>query len=98
MQMPLAYTWALATPVILWLGRRFPFERGRWPSSGAIHLAIWLTFVVLLDLAYAFHISNALPQPPNPQPAVQRAAPFLVVGVVSGGLLYLTIPGVSVAV
>src|SRR2546422_11362791 len=33
MQMPLAYTWALATPVILWLGRRVPFERGRWGSG-----------------------------------------------------------------
>ncbi len=55
MQMPLAYTWALATPVILWLGRRFPFERGRWPTSVAIHIAICLTFVFLVDLVYAFH-------------------------------------------
>ncbi|HYU36892.1 MAG TPA: histidine kinase [Gemmatimonadales bacterium] len=98
MQMPLAYTWALATPVILWLGRRFPFERGRWPSSIAIHLAICLTFVFLLDLAYAFHISNVLPQPPNPKPVFTRAVQFFVVWVLSDGLLYWTILSVSYAV
>ena len=87
MQMPLAYTWALATPVILWLGRRFPFERGRWPSSVAIHLAICLTLVFLLDLAYAFHISNVLPPPPNPKPVFTRAVQFFVVWVLSDGLL-----------
>jgi len=98
MQMPLAYTWALATPVILWLGRRFPFERGRWPSSVAIHLAICLTFVFLLDLAYAFHISNLLPPPPNPKPVFTRAVQFFVVWVLSDGLLYWTILSVSYAV
>src|SRR2546422_3938327 len=98
MQMPLAYTWALATPVILWLGRRFPFERGRWPSSVAIHLAICLTFVFLLDLAYAFHISNLLPPPPNPKPVFTRAVQFFLVWVLSDGLLYWTILSVSYAV
>src|SRR2546427_8668609 len=98
MRMPPASTWALATPVILWLGRRFPFERGRWPSSVAIHLAICLTFVFLLDLAYAFHISNLLPPPPNPKPVFTRAVQFFLVWVLSDGLLYWTILSVSYAV
>ena len=29
----------LAIPVILWLGRRFPFERGRYTASLAVHAA-----------------------------------------------------------
>lgn len=97
MQMPLAYAWALATPVILWLGRRFPFERGRWVSSIAIHLAICCAWVFLTDLGYAFHISNILPQPPNARPVFARAAQFFIIWVLSDGLLYWTILSVSYA-
>jgi len=33
------YTWGLLAPVVIWLSRRFPIERGRWIGSVAIHLA-----------------------------------------------------------
>jgi signal transduction histidine kinase len=33
------YSWALLTPGILWLARRFPFERGVWLRSVPVHLA-----------------------------------------------------------
>src|SRR5215469_11883075 len=33
------YGWALLAPGIIWLGRRFPLERGRWRRSFTIHLA-----------------------------------------------------------
>ena len=33
-----AYIWAVMTPVILWLGRRFPIERKKWPRQAALHL------------------------------------------------------------
>jgi two-component system, LytTR family, sensor kinase len=32
------YVWFLATPVILWLGRRFPFERAAWRASLSVHI------------------------------------------------------------
>src|ERR671938_873200 len=32
------YGWLAFTPLILWLGRRFPLERSSWPSSLAVHL------------------------------------------------------------
>ncbi len=32
------YVWFLLTPVILYLGRRFPFEEGRWKSAVPIHV------------------------------------------------------------
>ncbi len=32
------YVWFVATPVILWLGRRFPFERAAWRASLAVHV------------------------------------------------------------
>ena len=33
------YSWALLTPGILWLARRFPFERGAWLRSVPAHVA-----------------------------------------------------------
>ncbi len=32
------YVYALLTPVVLWLGRRFPIERQNWPRRIALHL------------------------------------------------------------
>ena len=34
------YLWALLTPVIVWLGRRFPIERANWVRRTALHLAL----------------------------------------------------------
>jgi two-component system LytT family sensor kinase len=33
------YSWALLTPGILWLARRFPLERGSWLRSVPVHVA-----------------------------------------------------------
>jgi two-component system, LytTR family, sensor kinase len=38
------YVWFLLTPLILWLGRRFPFEKGGWKISLPAHLVI--SFVI----------------------------------------------------
>jgi signal transduction histidine kinase len=32
------YSWALLTPVVLWLARRFPLERATWMRSVPVHL------------------------------------------------------------
>jgi two-component system, LytTR family, sensor kinase len=32
------YVWFAMSPLILWLGRRFPFENGRWRMSVPVHL------------------------------------------------------------
>ena len=34
------YLWALLTPAILWLGRRFPFARKNWLRRTALHLTL----------------------------------------------------------
>jgi sensor histidine kinase YesM len=36
------YVWMLLTPAVLWLGRRFPFERERWVRRILTHLALAL--------------------------------------------------------
>lgn len=38
------YTSAFLTPVILWLGRRFPIERRNWPRRLALHLLLSIVF------------------------------------------------------
>jgi signal transduction histidine kinase len=97
LQMPQAYMWALATPVIVWLGRRFPLALGRWVGSAAIHLTICLVWVFVIDLTFAFHVANVLP-PANPRPLLAQAGRFFVVWVLSDGMLYWTILSVSYAV
>jgi signal transduction histidine kinase len=32
------YVWFALSPLILWFGRRFPFENGRWKTSVPVHL------------------------------------------------------------
>ncbi len=45
-QLVSGYLWFALTPVILWLGRRLPFENGRWKTSVPLH--------VLASFALAF--------------------------------------------
>src|SRR4029453_7797629 len=41
------YIWALLAPIVLWVGRRFPFERGVWMRSLPVHLvAVALVTIV----------------------------------------------------
>ncbi|MBV8809483.1 MAG: histidine kinase [Acidobacteriaceae bacterium] len=45
-----SYTWAFLTPVVLWLGRRFPIERRNWARRMALHLLLSLA-LDLIQLA-----------------------------------------------
>jgi two-component system, LytTR family, sensor kinase len=49
------YFWAALTPVVFWLGRRFPIVRGQWPKSITVHvLAGLITVLIELALVTAF--------------------------------------------
>jgi two-component system, LytTR family, sensor kinase len=41
------YVWLAFLPLIFWLGRRFPFERGRWPRSLPAHALAGLVIPLL---------------------------------------------------
>src|SRR5215210_2274302 len=47
-QMSWGYLWALATPLVLYLVRRFPFDKQKWPRSLFAHLlfSTLLIFIV----------------------------------------------------
>jgi two-component system, LytTR family, sensor kinase len=40
MQMSICYLWALATPLVLWLARRFRIDRDKWLRRTSFHLGI----------------------------------------------------------
>ena len=42
------YAWALLVPIVVWLARRFPLDRGRWARSLPVHLGA----VVLVTFAH----------------------------------------------
>ena len=47
-QMTWCYLWALATPLILWLTRRFPVEKQRWPGNLLVHVLASLLLCALV--------------------------------------------------
>ena len=52
---------ALLTPGVLWLGRRFPLERGRWLRSVPIHLLFSLVYALVhLTLDSFVHVRMGL--------------------------------------
>jgi two-component system LytT family sensor kinase len=60
--MVLWYYWALLTPLILWITRKYPFEKKRWIASVIVHLFCWVTlslpeiFVSVLVYKHIFHL------------------------------------------
>ena len=88
LQMPQAAMWAVFTPVILWLGRRFPMERGTWAHSVLVHLIVSVSWVFVLDLLYTWHVTNVIPPWEGMRPYMDRVMTLFVVWVVSDGMLY----------
>ncbi len=88
LMMPVAWVWALATPAILWLGRRFPLERGRRARSVAVHCATCVGLVALLTVVFAWHRANVLPPPAVPQAPLARWLQLFTGWLLADGLLY----------
>jgi signal transduction histidine kinase len=95
--MPIAYAWALATPAIVWLGRRFPFERGTWLRSAVVHLAACCALIFTIGLGHAVNAARLLP-PTAPQPPFERAVQLFVAWLLYDGLLYWTVLSVGFVV
>src|SRR6185369_11928592 len=64
-----AYISAALTPVMLWLGRRFPLERKRWVQRVALHLVFSVSLAIVhlvVDSAvvHGLDSGHALARPP----------------------------------
>ena len=60
-----AALWFAATPLVLWLARRFPFDRRRWFTSSALHLLAsfavsFILIAVYTPLAVTYQIGARL--------------------------------------
>ncbi len=62
MQLPPWQYWALATPLVLALGRRWRLERGVWPRSLAVHLPAFAAFM-LPHVLLVYFVSRAAREP-----------------------------------
>jgi len=89
------YLWAFLTPVILWLGRRFPVERRNWVRRVALHL--WFVVVVsVVQLALESTIPHRLGVFPLVMNKFMSTYVFLLsLGFHSGIMTYWTILGVQ---
>lgn len=87
-QMPLALAWALVTPGIIWLGRRFPpFEGPRWPLGVAVNLIA--SIGVVFGLAFLFIVNQRRAAPvADTSPLLLFALRSFVWWVTTDGLLY----------
>lgn len=92
------YLWFLLTPVVLWLGRRFPFDRKRWIRRAALHLAFG-TILALLDLGVESFILRQLGVFPIIMTSFASTLAFLfMIGFHQWILTYWTLLGVQYAV
>lgn len=66
-----AALWFAATPLVLWLARRFPFDRRRWFSSSAIHLLASFALSLILIAVYT-PLSLAVSADDSPWPIAYR--------------------------
>lgn len=53
------YLWGLSVPAVIWVARRFRFERGTWVFSFVIH-SIWAIFLTLVQIVVAEWLLRAL--------------------------------------
>lgn len=87
LMMPVAMCWAVATPLILRLGQRFPISRTRWRTSLAVHLTACTGFILLLVVPYVL-LSNLVIPPDTMVPLAERSAQVFVSWAVTDGVLY----------
>ena len=90
-QMSWGYLWALATPLVLWLARRFPLEKQRWRRSVLVHLlaSTLLSFAagIVGHLLLSFRYGAALGRPYT----FQNSLRFAVSNYTEGMGIYLLI-------
>jgi two-component system LytT family sensor kinase len=89
------YIWALLTPAILWLGRRFRIERRRWLPGVAAHLLLSAAFSVL-ELSLEAALYSRLHLFPSAMPDFRVALTQLLVRGFHGDILdYWMVIGVQ---
>jgi two-component system, LytTR family, sensor kinase len=89
------YIWAFLTPVMLWLGRRFPLERGNWLPRVGLHLLLSAAFSVF-EITLESAIYPQIGIFPMQIKSFRNTFPFLLARGFQGGILtYWAVLGVQ---
>ena len=89
LQMPLGFAWALLTPGIIWLGRRFPpFEGRRWPLGVVVNLIVSMVVVYLLGLGQIVNERSVLGSSARDLPLLIAGFRSWLFWLTSDGMLY----------
>jgi two-component system LytT family sensor kinase len=51
-QLTYAYLWGAFTPLVAWFARRYRFERGVWPRSLAVHVAVAAILIPVIKIGF----------------------------------------------
>ena len=89
------YLWGLASILVLWLARRFPFERGRIGRALAIHLPAGIAVPVLHLGAYSLVAAWVSSTPQRKVDAADLYRAFFGQKIHPGVLIYWVIVGVA---
>lgn len=71
------YIWALLTPVIVWLARRFPLERQHWLRSLSVHLLAGV-FITILKLFLVLAVGKLISWLPERSVSIYQFHPNFV--------------------
>lgn len=89
------YLWAFLTPLILWLGRRFPIEKKKWLRPILTHLAISVAVTIVQLAAESVILSRLGVFPFIMKGFVTTFVFLLMIGFHSGIIMYGTILGIQ---
>jgi len=91
------WTWALFTPVVLWLRRRFPFDRQRWRASLGLHVPTSLLMALIGGTNFVLMGQLLGHYPPGAGFSVNRSLLMFVTWLHLDPFLYWLILGLSYA-
>ena len=87
------YIWALLTPVILWLGRRFPYTKKNWLRRTVLHLPLSVVVALVQLIVESAILAQMRIFPAIMKDFVSTLAFLLIIGFHQGVITYWTILG-----
>jgi two-component sensor histidine kinase len=89
------YIWAAFTGIVIWLGQRYPLERGLWRRSLGVHLLAGLVLACLYT-ALAIPVNEQLRvKLPKVTGSPEKLRGFCIAKIYSGNLIYWLILGIT---
>ncbi len=92
------YVWAALTPLVLWLGNRFPIEKGKWLRRFALHLLFAFGIAIFQEVLEAFLLSRVGVFPTLMKGFAGTLIVLMIIGFHQALMTYFTILGIQYGV